>query len=74
MQQLVLRKKGLQSLDFLVKYVRCNPNIVDIDLSENPLPDSELIKFQQHLKNNQSIQRINLDGINDVRQTTRSII
>jgi hypothetical protein len=37
-----LRGKNLTSLDFLSKFMRENPNIVDIDIGENPLTDREI--------------------------------
>lgn len=37
MNKLSLKGKGLKSLDFLEKYIRVHPNLVDIDIGDNPL-------------------------------------
>ena len=50
--KLSLRGKNLTSLDFLSKFMRVNPNIVDIDLGDNPLNDEELRKFHSNIQGN----------------------
>jgi alpha-D-ribose 1-methylphosphonate 5-triphosphate synthase subunit PhnL len=39
----------LKSLDFLSKFMRLNPNILDIDIGENPLSDKEMQKFTKNV-------------------------
>lgn len=57
-----------------MKFIRCNPNIIDIDLSENPLPESELLSFYQHMKMNQFIRNVKLDGISRLQNSTKAAI
>ena len=43
--------------------MRENPNIVDIDLGDNPLSANEIDKFSKNLKNNKSVRNLGLEGI-----------
>lgn len=73
-QSLCLRGQNLTSLDFLTKFMRENPNIVDVDIGENPLSDQEIKKFSQHMKSNQSVTKLGLDGIKGLKSGTRTLI
>jgi hypothetical protein len=54
--------------------MRLNPNILDIDLGENPLTDKEMQKFTKNVQNNPNIRKIDLDGIKNLKSGTRTII
>ena len=54
--------------------MRENPNIVDIDLGDNPLSANEIDKFSKNLKQNKSVRNLGLDGIKNLNQSTKTII
>ena len=71
MQSLCLKGKGIKSLDFLEKYMRVNPNLVDIDIGYNPLSSQAMQKFTMNMRKNQLIQNIGVDGISSLDPKTR---
>ncbi len=64
----------MKSLDFLTKFIKANPNVVDIDLGDNPLSANEIDQFAANLKNNKSVRHLGLDGIKHLKQGTKTII
>jgi len=74
-QSLCLKGKGLSNLNFLIKFLRENPYIEDIDIGDNPLTDEELGKFnQQILEQQTTIQKLEMAGIKGIKSGTRSLI
>lgn len=71
LNRLSLKGKGLTSLDFLEKYMRVHPNLVDIDIGDNPLTNKEMQKFTTNMRKNQLISNIGVEGINDLDQKTK---
>ena len=73
-QRLSLKGKNLTSLEFLSKFMRENPNIVDIDIGENPLTDLEIQKFTVNVAKNSAIRTIGLEGLKNLKSGTKTII
>lgn len=70
---LSLKGKGLKTLDFLSKFIRVHPHITDIDISGITVPDVELRKFADSLKENISVQNIHLGKKKLSRKLKRAI-
>jgi len=54
--------------------MRVNPNIVDIDIGENPLSEKEMEKFTMNLRRNNMIRKIGMDGIKNLSLDTKQLI
>ena len=54
--------------------MRENPNIGDIDISENPLTDKKMQKFTKNVQVNKQIRNIALHGIKNLKSGTKTII
>ena len=54
--------------------MRVNPNIVDIDIGDNPLSEEEMEKFTMNLRRNNMIRQIGMDGIKNLNQGTKEKI
>jgi hypothetical protein len=51
----------------LTKFIKANPNVVDIDLGDNPLSANEIDQFAANLKNNKNVRHLGLDGIKHLK-------
>lgn len=69
-----MRGKNLTSLDFLEKFMRENPNIVDIDLGDNPLTDGEMQKFTANIKSNLQLRTVGTEGIRLRAKTKKQLL